>query len=88
MLAAVCEQAALIVEAWGSFPLGVERARSDAVVYALGRESCRLGCTKGGHPRHPLYMPTTARPVGGLFLTPARLPIDMAPTPDKESPDA
>lgn len=76
VLAAVCEQAALIVQAWGSFRLGVERARSEAVVYALGGESCVLGRTKNGHPRHPLYMPTSSRPVGGLFQTEARLPID------------
>lgn len=77
VLAAICEQAALIVEAWGCFRLGIERARTDEVRYALGRDSCVLGRTKDGHPRHPLYMPAAARPVGGLFQTPAALPIDV-----------
>jgi hypothetical protein len=76
VLAAVCEQAALTVEAWGAFPRASERARQLDRVGIL-QNAAVLGRTKDGHPRHPLYMPADARPVGGLFQTPAVLPIDL-----------
>ncbi len=44
----------LVVAAWGAHGghLGRDRA-----VRALRREWVHLGLTKGGHPRHPLYVP-------------------------------
>jgi hypothetical protein len=74
VLAAVCEQASLVIECWGAHKLARRRAQEHGVTYALGSDSCVLGRTKDGYPRHPLYLPATAVPLGGLFQTPAKLP--------------
>lgn len=74
VLAAVCEQASLVVEAWGAHRIAPERAH--AVKDLLGPNTAVLGRTKDGHPRHPLYMRADVRPVGGLSQTPAALPVD------------
>lgn len=80
---AVCQQAGLVVEAWGSFPLARDRAVTLRSRLILDGDCCVLGRTKEGHPRHPLYMPKTAVPLGGLFDSPARTPsYDLAARSD------
>jgi hypothetical protein len=51
-----------LVLAWGIH--GALRDRDRAVLALLSelRPSC-LGLTRGGHPRHPLYLPRAAAPV-------------------------
>jgi hypothetical protein len=51
--------AALVVAAWGAFPLA--RKRAEAVLPLLGPEVWCLGRTKDGAPRHPLYLPASAQ---------------------------
>lgn len=75
VLAAVSLQASLVIAAWGAFPLARDRAHR--AYDLLGPDVCVLGRTKDGHPRHPLYMPADAVPLGGLFQTPAKLPRDV-----------
>lgn len=48
------DDAAVVVAAWGAS--GTHLQRDQAVIRLLaGKLSC-LGRTKGGHPRHPLYV--------------------------------
>jgi hypothetical protein len=58
---------ALVVAAWGTH--GAYRDRAQAVVDsgALG-DFAVLGLTKDGHPRHPLYMRATCRPLNPFTL--------------------
>jgi hypothetical protein len=56
--------AGMVVAAWGAS--GGHRDRDVAVKQMLlnrGRHLYALGETKEGHPRHPLYLPKSARPV-------------------------
>lgn len=57
-------EGALTIAAWGTnaTPERVEQAL-DVMVYRCGARLHALGVTKDGHPRHPLYLPATARPV-------------------------
>jgi hypothetical protein len=69
-LAAAVERASRVVVAWGV--IGMRSPRAGAVL-ALLREArvlC-LGRTRGGAPRHPLYVPARTRP--SPFAGPARL---------------
>lgn len=56
----------LVVAAWGAFTeIEDHLYRVNAVYQALaakGRQLHALGLTKDGHPRHPLYLPASARP--------------------------
>lgn len=38
----------------------VLKSRAEEVLELLGPEVYCLGKTQGGHPRHPLYLPSTA----------------------------
>jgi hypothetical protein len=58
-LAQLADQASLVVGAWGT--KGGFRER-DAHVGGLVGEIHSLGCTVGGHPRHPLYVPGDRQP--------------------------
>lgn len=52
-------RAAVIIVAWGA--LGGLLDRDRQVTSCLQRAGCRLYClgqTRGGRPRHPLYLPT------------------------------
>lgn len=51
-----------IIAAWGAHPAAVKRARAVRELLA-GRELLALGLTKGGAPRHPLYLLASARPI-------------------------
>ena len=51
--------AGLIVAAWGAH--GGHRARDKEVIKLVNNIMC-LGTTKDGYPRHPLYLPKTAKP--------------------------
>jgi hypothetical protein len=50
---ALDRQPAVVIAAWGSHPFARSRARQ--VAAPLARLRC-LGTTKGGDPRHPLYV--------------------------------
>lgn len=56
----LAEEASLVIAAWGAHPIATSRAQQ--VVETLDDVKC-LGVTKGGHPRHPLYLPKTATPI-------------------------
>lgn len=56
----LAEEASLVIAAWGAHPIAASRAQQ--VVETLDDVKC-LGVTKGGHPRHPLYLPKTATPI-------------------------
>lgn len=64
-LAAAAARAQCIVLAWGTH--GIYRQRDRAVLALLARQSVQpfhcLDTTQHGHPRHPLYVAQTARPV-------------------------
>lgn len=55
-LESLAAEAGLVVAAWGAYKLASPRAR--AVLPRLGEVFC-LGCTKDGHPKHPLYLAKT-----------------------------
>lgn len=74
VIAAVTEQASLTMLAWGAHR--ATRKRAAEVVRIVEPSFAQLGLTKDGHPRHPLYVKGDVRPMGGLFQTPASLPID------------
>ncbi len=65
--AAILEGAAwadTVLCAWGSH--GAHRERGSAVARLLFQTGCalsHLGLTKGGHPRHPLYISYAVKPV-------------------------
>lgn len=58
-LSTLRNRADLIVIAWGTRGALLERDR--AVLGKLGAVHC-LGLTKGGHPKHPLYLRASATP--------------------------
>lgn len=76
VIAAIAQASAMVVGAWGAFPLAKSRA-ADVVELVGGAKFAVLGTTKDGQPRHPLYMPASTRPAGGLFMGPAMLPVDL-----------
>lgn len=51
----------LVVCAWGAIQAPRADAQIERVLALIGDPHC-IGLTKGGAPRHPLYMPTAARP--------------------------
>jgi hypothetical protein len=60
-----CRRAATVVAAWGVHGTHLQR---DQTVRKLLAQHCRsdlmcVGTTRGGHPRHPLYLPASARPL-------------------------
>jgi hypothetical protein len=61
-----CE-AGLVVAAWGVHGTHLDRARQVAAARVLG-DFTVLGLTADGHPRHPLYLKKTCRPLHPLTL--------------------
>lgn len=59
VLGALVAEAALVVAAWGAHP--VAGIRAAVIRPVLGATHC-LGVTRGGHPRHPLYVPAATEP--------------------------
>jgi len=56
------EEAGLNIACWGTH--GSYRSRGEEVIRLLGRENlAHLGLTKGGDPRHPLYLRKDVEPV-------------------------
>lgn len=51
------ERPRAVIAAWGAHPFAADRAAEVVDLFAENRQrlSC-LGVTKGGHPRHPLYV--------------------------------
>ncbi|TXH00066.1 MAG: DUF1643 domain-containing protein [Nevskiaceae bacterium] len=61
-LKAIFSEASLVVAAWGVD--GNHMGRSEGVLDLLPAEGMKcLGKTKGGEPRHPLYLPGDLEPV-------------------------
>jgi hypothetical protein len=58
VIRAHCESAQCIVAAWGIY--GSLLSREEQVLQFLRRPYC-LGVTKGGYPRHPLYLAARTR---------------------------
>jgi hypothetical protein len=62
-IAAACEDADLVVCAWGTH--GAHRGRGDTVMDLLAGRGLPvhfLRQTQGGHPGHPLYLPASLQP--------------------------
>ena len=52
------------IACWGvGGEMGREGERVRAMLMHHGCELFHLGLTRGGHPRHPLYLPASAEPV-------------------------
>lgn len=57
-------RATLVVCAWGNGGTYLERNEKVlALIKAVGKRPHCLKMTKEGHPSHPLYLPTTLRPI-------------------------
>lgn len=54
MIKCEAEEADLVVAAWGSHPIAVERSKR--VLSLLGKSVMCLGTTIAGQPKHPLYI--------------------------------
>jgi hypothetical protein len=53
----------LVIAAWGVHGAHRDQGRAMAMnLRARGHQLYHLGLTKAGHPRHPLYLPYSARP--------------------------
>jgi hypothetical protein len=50
------ERSSCIVAAWGTKGTLLGRDRQVLQILTCWRNVSCLGCTKGGHPRHPLYL--------------------------------
>lgn len=67
-VARACRRADIVIAAWGAqaeHPL-LARHAADMLVMVRDYAGARLhhlGLTKGGSPRHPLYLPRSARPI-------------------------
>ncbi len=59
-IAAAADVASLVVVAWGVHGALDRRDRAVLALLAGRRPRC-LGTTRGGHPRHPLYLPSATR---------------------------
>jgi len=58
-----CDWADQIVAGWGTHGAHLEQgAKIARVLAATGREIRHLGLTKGGHPKHPLYIAYAQQP--------------------------
>ena len=55
-------QGAPLIAAWGANAKADRVDHVRALVAEIGAELTALGVTKAGAPRHPLYLPATARP--------------------------
>lgn len=56
----VCKRAETVIAAWGAN--GSFNGRALEVAQCLQSDLFALGTTKGGHPVHPLYQPSDAKP--------------------------
>jgi hypothetical protein len=50
-----------IVCAWGALPKSLRRYADDVVMALRGHRLWCMGKTKGGEPRHPLYLPNSSQ---------------------------
>jgi len=58
---ACCQAAGTVIAAWGTHgALHGRAAHVTAMLTAAGIKLSCLGVTRGGHPRHPLYLPAAA----------------------------
>lgn len=57
----IIDRAGIVICAWGAH--GDHIGQDETALGWLGGKRCyALGLTKGGHPRHPLYLPLVAKP--------------------------
>ena len=60
---AACDWADTVVCAWGTHGAHLDRGpHVERLMRRTGKPLHHLGLTKGGHPRHPLYIPYTEQP--------------------------
>ncbi len=57
----MAKDAAVVVAAWGVD--GAHLQRDQAVIRLLGNRLSCLGLTKHGHPKHPLYLKKSLKPI-------------------------
>lgn len=57
------QEADLVIAAWGHLGSFLNRDREVLNLLMRERSVYCLGITKTGHPKHPLYLPKTTRPV-------------------------
>ncbi len=70
---------AAVVACWGAAAWALpEATRLLRQLVRRGRAVHAFGLTRGGHPRHPLYLPSTARPAPWV----ASLPLPPPYGPD------
>lgn len=61
-LSLMCIRASRVVVAWGSHPAATKATFQDVYRGVYGKRVICLGRTKGGAPRHPLYVPASFEP--------------------------
>lgn len=63
-IATACNGAGIVVAAWGVHGAWKDRGQEIAqrIAYGGGVALHHLGLTKGGHPRHPLYLASATQP--------------------------
>lgn len=61
-------EADLVIAAWGTHIDEERERRVRQLVYQAGKPLYHLGLTKGGHPKHPLYLRAELRPIHWPFL--------------------
>lgn len=58
----IAAKCSAVVFAWGSFPEASRSGRDATIVREFPNAIC-LKKTKGGHPSHPLYIPSNTQPI-------------------------
>lgn len=63
-IAEACAAARIIVAAWGVPANDAVEQRAEAVAQTISlcQDLWTLGLSKGGHPRHPLYLKNSSEP--------------------------
>lgn len=58
-----------MIAAWGAHCEPEREREIRRIVSDAGKQLCHLGLTKGGHPRHPLYLRADLQPTVWPFLS-------------------
>ncbi|MFV0244338.1 MAG: DUF1643 domain-containing protein [Qingshengfaniella sp.] len=62
-IAEACASADAVICAWGTHGAHLDRGQAvSTLIRASGAAPLHLGLTKGGHPKHPLYLPYAQAP--------------------------
>lgn len=65
-----CDRSSIVVAAWGahgSFGEEAEWVKCTYDIYGGNKKLHHLGLTKGGHPKHPLYLKSDTKPQLWVF---------------------